>query len=128
MGGMPGAMGAPSPPQVTPPGGPSPMGGGPQEGLKAQARVKLSQAGKLLVDALAVLKGDLGSDEGKAIVDMLRIAAKVTPEIGEGMGQSELASMLAGAAPVRPGQAPPGMLGIPAPRPAVMAGPPMGRR
>lgn len=107
-----------------PPSGPSPISGQPQEGLRSSARSKLAQAVKLLMDALGVLKGDINSEEGKAIIKALGILAPVTPEVQEGVMQSEMASMLARAQAVRPGNAP-GMLGTAQPRPNVMAGPPM---
>jgi hypothetical protein len=115
---------------MTPPGGPSPASAPPQEGLRAQARVKLGEAAKLLIDALGLLK-EVGSDEGKAALTALKALGPVTPDVQEGLGRSELASLLAASAPVRPGMgkpmgAPPTMLGTPRPQPAVMAGPPLG--
>jgi hypothetical protein len=108
-----------------PPSGPSPISGQPQEGLRASARAKLATAVKGLMDALGVLKGDINSEEGKAIIKALSILAPVTPEVQEGVGQSEIMAMLNRSQAVRPGNAP-GMLGTPQPRPNVMAGPPMG--
>lgn len=113
-----GLSGAPS-------SGPAPISGQPQEGLRSSARAKLASAVKGLMDALGVLKGDINSDEGKAIIKALGILAPVTPEVQEGVSMSEIMAQLARAQAVRPGNAP-GMLGTPQPRPNVMAGPPMG--
>ena len=125
-------FGAPGPvtPAATPPGGPSPVSPGPQEGLRAQARVKLGQSIKGMIDALGMLKSDIGSEEGKAIIAALKILQPVVPEVAEGLGQSEMAAMMGQAAAVRPGLQggggpPPGMLGMGGPRPSVVSGPPM---
>ena len=95
----------------------------PQEGLRAQARVKMSQGVKFLIDALGMLK-EVGSEEGRALVSALKTLAPVVPDITEGVGQSEVAALLASAQAVRP-QAPggaPTMLGTPRPTPNVIAG------
>lgn len=110
---------------MSPPSGPSPISGQPQEGLRASARAKIGLAVKTIMDALGVLKGDINSDEGKALIKALGTLAPVTPDVQEGVSQSEIASMLARAQAVRPGNAP-GMLGTASPRPQIMAGPPMG--
>lgn len=79
------------------------------------------------------LKEKPASDEFKAVVDMLRIGAKVMPDTEEGLSRGEIQQMLSasGGAPGGPqqGGAPPGplgMVGAGRPRPNVMAGPPMG--
>jgi hypothetical protein len=87
--------------------------------------VKISQATKMLVDTLGSLKGDLNSEEGKAILGALKVLAPIVPDVSEGMGRTELMSMLSQAQGVKPGPgvAPQqGMLGIQAPRPTPMGG------
>ena len=106
---------------ASPPTGPSPAVAPPQEGLLAQRRVKVSEAVKLLVDALGMGK-EVSSDEGKAILAALKALGPVTPDVSEGLGRSELMSLLAQAQPVRPGQ-PPTMMGTPRPMPMPIAGP-----
>jgi len=110
--------GAPGP--ATPPLGPSAVAPHPQEGLRAQSRIKIGNAAKMLTDTLGTLKGDLNSEEGKAVLNALKALAPVVPEVAEGMGQTEIQSMLAQAQPVKPGpgQAPATMLGTPSPRPS----------
>jgi hypothetical protein len=89
--------------------------------LLARARVKWSQAGKDLIDGLAMVKPEqLGSDEVKAVIGALKMLAPVMPEVAEGLGHSEIQSMLAGAQGVKPGGPPPTMLGTPRPSPAMM--------
>ena len=81
----------------------------------------------MLTEALGVLK-EVKSEEGKAVVRALQTLGPVTPDVAEGIGQAEIASLIAGLQGVRPGMGggpPPTMLGTPTPRPAVMAGPPM---
>jgi hypothetical protein len=118
----------PTAPTVTPPAGPSAPGPAAQEGLRAQARVKLSQAVRLLSEALGVLK-EVGSDEGRAILSALKALSSVTPEVSQGLGESELAAMASGVQAARPAaaQPPQGALGALGARPAprVIAGPPM---
>lgn len=122
---MNGTMPAPS--AATPAVGPSALTPSAQPGIEAQALIKVRQAVMLLADAVGVLKTKLDGDLGKAILSSLKTLAPLTPGVEEGLGQSELASLLSGLQPVR--NAPPGatrgMLGVPAPRPMVMGGPPM---
>jgi hypothetical protein len=106
---MPGPAGG-----ATPPLGPSPAVPPAQEGLIAQARTKVGEASKLLVDALGMLKTGINSDEGKGILAALKILGPLTPEVSEGLGRSELQSLLASAGAVRQAP-PPGMLGTPRP-------------
>ena len=113
---------APPPaPVVTPPTGPSAASPPAQQGLKAQARVKLALAAKTLIDTLAGLK-EVGSEEAKACLAALKALAPVVPDVADGLSQSEAMAMQGGAQAVRP--AGPGtMLGTPSPRPQIMAGP-----
>lgn len=92
---------------VTPPSGPSPVQGGPQEGQRAQARVKLNQVARLLTEIVTTLSGAnaLGSDEGKATVKMLNLVAPVVPDVPEGISASEVASTLSGVSAARPAPA-----------------------
>ena|SRR5512147_2197587 len=108
---------------ATPPVGPSPAVAPPQEGLLAQRRVKISEAVKLLVDALGIGK-EVSSEEGKAILVALKALGPVTPDVSEGLGRSQLQSLLAQAQPVRPGPgAAPTMMGTPRPMPQIIGGP-----
>lgn len=96
---------------MTPPTGPSPLGQPPAEGLRAQAMAKVGSAVEDLVGALAVLRGDQGSEVGKAIAKALNILGQYAPEkIQEPRPQ-------AGPGPT--------MLGGPRPTPMTVAGPPL---
>lgn len=111
---LPGA--SPSP-MVTPPSGPSPIAPPAQPGLVAAARAKMQTGAQAFIEALAILK-DVSTDEGKAIVDVLRIIGKVIPDVAEGLPQTAMQGMsagmpAAGAAPRLPGMPP-------SPRPATM--------
>lgn len=113
---------------ATPAVGPSAITPGPQPGLEAQALIKVRQAVMLLADAVGVLKTKLDSDLGKAVLTSLKTLAPLTPGVQEGLGQSELASLISGLSPVRPapptGPAP-NFLGNRPPRPMGLGGPPM---
>lgn len=119
--------GGSQPGAATPATGPSALTPGPQPGLEAQALLKVRQAAMLLVDAAGTLKGRLSTDLGKALTKAISALAPHTPGIEEGLGQSELASMMQGQMPVRPappsGGTPP-WLGTPPPKPQRVAGPP----
>lgn len=123
---FPAQTGGPSP--TTPPTGPSAVTPGPQPGLEAQALIKVRQAAMLLAEAMGMLKSRVGTDLGKAVLGALKTLAPQTPGIEEGLGQSELASMIQGQMGVRPapptGGTPP-WLGTRPPKPTAMAGPPM---
>lgn len=106
---------------ATPPTGPSPLTAPAQEGVIAGARVKLGTVVKSLVDILGSLKGDMNGPEAKAVLAALRSLAPVTPEVSEGLSQSEAMAGMQRAQAITPGQR--GMLGIPGPRPQLMAGP-----
>src|SRR5262245_40963144 len=84
-----------APPMATPPA--RMMG----EGSKTQARVELSNAVRSLIKALGILR-DVQSDESKAILKALDNLAKVTPDVDEGVSQSEIKAMLAGAETAKP--------------------------
>jgi hypothetical protein len=111
-------------PVASPAAGPSAITPGPQAGLEAQAMIKVRQAVMLLADSIGMLKGKLQGDLGKGVLGALKILAPLTPGVEEGLGQSELSSMLAGLNPVR--QAPPNFLGMRPPTPNVTSGPPIG--
>lgn len=101
-----------------------------QSGLEAQAMVEVNQAVRMMIAALGKLKR-VDTDLGKGLVDSLRILSKVTPEVTESVGQSELASLLGNAQAVKPAgpqQSPgqrPTMLGTARPVPNIMGGSPM---
>lgn len=92
-----------------------------QGGLEAQAQIKVNLAVRSLIEALGIMKNVQG-DTGKAIVDALRGLSKVTPEISETIGQSEIMGMLGNAQAVQPAnpQARPTMLGGGRPTPMMM--------
>ena len=118
----------PTPNPSTPAVGPSPVAGGPQAGLEAQALIKVKQAAMLLADALSGLKGRLNSEEGKGVLAALKALSPLVPSVEEGLGQSELASLVSGLSPVRRApatQGQGGMLPNRPPSPMVMGGPPM---
>lgn len=102
-------------------------------GTKAQARVELANATRALIKALDILK-DVQSEESRAILKALDSLAKVTPDVDEGVSQSEVKAMMAGAETAKPGPGamPGGMmgggagmgLGPGAPRPFAAAGMP----
>lgn len=111
-------------PMIAPPTGTSPISPTGQPGVEAQAAIKVREAVMLLADAVATLKTNLDSDMGKAVLSALKNLAPVAPGVEEGLGQSEIASLISGLKPVRP--APPvGRLGIAQPRPQLQA-PPIG--
>ena len=115
-------------PAASPAAGPSAITPGAQPGIDAQAMIKVRQAVMLLADSVGVLKGNLNGELGKAVLGALRMLAPVTPGVEEGLGQSELASMMQGLQGVRRApQAQPNFLGNRPPSPMVMAGPPMGK-
>jgi hypothetical protein len=103
--------------------------------------VELSNATRSLIKALNIL-GNVQSDEAGAILKALDQLKRVTPDVDEGIGQSELKSLMSSAQSAVPGQGAaaggaPGMgpMGMmpPAPRPMAAAGmpfnpgaPPMG--
>lgn len=110
---------------VTPPTGPSPIKPPAQPGLNAAARAKMSLGAQSLIEALGILK-DVSTDEGKAIIDALRILGKVIPDAAEGLSQSAMMGMQGAAPPVQAAPKPGGMPGMPpAPRPAMMQSRPM---
>lgn len=106
------------------------MSVGSQPGLEAQAMLKVRQAAMLLAESVGLLKTKLGTDLGRAVMSALKTLAPHTPGVEEGLGQSELASMLQGVLPVRPGSpagvmgGKPSFLGTPAPRPLTLGGGP----
>lgn len=102
------------------------------EGVKAQARVELSNAVRSLIKALSVLR-EAGSEESQAIISALKSLSRVTPDVDEGVSQSEIKSLLAGADTAKPGPGVPSGAGpAPAgvgpmgPRPMAVAGMPFG--
>ena len=104
-------------PAASPAVGPSPITPPPQQGVEAQALIKVRQAVQLLADSVATLKTNLDSDLGKAVLGALKMLSPHTPGVQEGLGQSELASLAGGISPVRRA---PTMMGTPRPVPGPM--------
>lgn len=77
--------------------------------------VEVNQAVRMMIGALGKLKR-VDTDLGKGLVDALRILSKVTPEVTESVGQSELASLMSGAQAVKP----PGMQQPQGPAPTML--------
>ena len=116
-------------PVATPATGPSAITPGPQGGIEAQALIKVRQAAMLLAESVGILKSRLNSDVGKAVMSALKALAPHTPGIEEGLGQSELVSMMGNLQAVRsapPQGGTPSWLGTRGPKPVGMGGPPMG--
>lgn len=117
-------------PPMTPPAQATPPARLQGEGATAQSRVAVNNAARLLKQALGTV--ELNSDIGKAILTALKALAPVTPEVDDGVSQSEIRSLLASADTAKgPGGAPPapsggGGLGPMPPRPMAMAGMPFG--
>jgi hypothetical protein len=95
----------------------------PGAGTTAQARTEISNAAKALIRALAAL-GGVQSDEAQAVLGALNQLKKVVGEVDEGIGQSEIKSLLAGAEAARPGPGAMGPMSPAAPRPFAAAGMP----
>jgi hypothetical protein len=98
--------------------GPTPLTPGQPEGVRQIVRLKIAAAVRALTDALGAM-GEVSSDEGRAVLRALQTLAPVTPDVDEGVSQSELAAMIARAtAPPLPA---PGLLGMPGPTPRPVA-------
>lgn len=110
-------------PMIGQPTGPSPITPAGQPGVEAQASIKVREAVMLLADAVSALKTNLDSEMGKAVLSALKSLAPVAPGVEEGLGQSEIASLLSSLKPVRPAPPVSGRLGIPSPRPQLQAAP-----
>lgn len=118
--------GAPVTPTMTPPTGPSPIGPAAQAGVEAQAQVKITEAVRLLTEALGMMKNNIGTDLAQKTITAIKTLAPVIPEVAPGLGQSEMMAMMSGLQAARP--APPGPPGMGVgrrPTPSVVAGPPM---
>ena len=90
--------------------------------MKARRVVDLVR-GRQAIEALAILKDDVNSDEGKRMVQALKVLAPITPESSQ--GPDALKALIGGGQ--RPPMPPAGMLGTPPTRPMnVLSGPPMG--
>jgi hypothetical protein len=119
-------------PLLTPPPQATPPARLPGEGLKAQARVELSNATRALIKALSVLR-EVQSDEAQAALGALKLLAKVTPDVDDAVGASEVKSLMAGAETAKPGigaggagSGPSMPIGPMGPRPVAAAGLPFG--
>lgn len=121
VGGGPGGgpLGA-LPPSASPITAPAPAG------VKGSLLVGVkSLVGQLMALVGAMSAEDVGSDLGKDLLAMLRLAAKHIPTADEGLDKSHLMALLSGAPSVKPA---PTMLGTPPPRPGIVAGPRVGMR
>lgn len=101
MGAGPGAppMGAAPltpPPMATPPM--QTMGGG----MTAQVRVEINNVVKSLIRILGMLK-EVRSEESQAVMKALQALEKVTPDVDEGVSQSEIKALAASAQTAAPG-------------------------
>lgn len=86
----------------------------------------MSNAVRSLIKALSVLR-EVQSDEAQAIISALKSLSRVTPDVDEGVSQSEIKALLAGAETATPGPgarppAPGGPIGPMGPRPSPVAG------
>jgi hypothetical protein len=99
------------PPMATPPT--QTMGAG----MTAQVRVELSGVVKALIRILGMLK-EVSSPESRAVLEALKRLEKVTPDVDQGVSQSEVQALLASAQTAAPG---PGGA-----RPGATVGPPGG--
>src|SRR5262245_48501170 len=123
------------PPLLTPPGMATPPARLPGEGVKAQARVELNNMVRAGIRILKLLN-EVSSEEGKAVLTALKALAPVTPDVDDGVSQSEVKSLLASAETAMPGPgagaAPAGggmaraPLGPMGPRPQAIGGMPFG--
>lgn len=84
------------PPMATPPM--QTMGGG----MTAQVRVELAGVTKSLIRILGMLK-EVRSDEARAVLAALKQLEKVTPDVDEGVSQSEIRALMASAQTAAPG-------------------------
>jgi len=89
------------------------MGGG----MTAQVRVEINNVVKSLIRIMGMLK-EVRSDEARAVLQALKAMEKVTPDVDEGVSQSEVKALMASAQTAAPG---PGMG-----RPGASPGPPSG--
>jgi hypothetical protein len=77
------------------------MGGG----MTAQVRVEINNVVKSLIRIMGMLK-EVRSDEARAVLQALKAMEKVTPDVDEGVSQSEVKALMASAQTAAPG---PGM-------------------
>lgn len=82
------------------PSGPSPIVPPEQPAVEAQALIKVRQAVMLLADATSVLKTNLDSDVGKAVLAALKTLAPVAPGVEDSVARSEMQSLVANNKPV----------------------------
>jgi hypothetical protein len=71
-------------------------------GMTAQVRVELANITKSLIRVLGMLK-EVRSDEARAVLAALKQLEKVTPDVDDGVSQSEVRALLASAQTAAPG-------------------------
>lgn len=100
---MPGAAptGSPGGP-LTPPPMATPPTAVMGAGMTAQVRVELANITKSLIRVLGMLK-EVRSDEARAVLAALKQLEKVTPDVDDGVSQSEVRALLASAQTAAPG-------------------------
>jgi hypothetical protein len=108
----------------------TPPAGGGGAGDQTQARIKINAAVRDLIGALQALN-KVDTEEAGAILTALKALEKVTPEVEEGVSQSEVRSLLANTQTARPPAGPPGggpagPIGPRPPRPMAVGGPGFG--
>lgn len=85
---------------------PPPMATPPMQeigaGMTAQVRVELANITKSLIRVLGMLK-EVRSDEARAVLAALKQLEKVTPDVDDGVSQSEVRALLASAQTAAPG-------------------------
>lgn len=74
------------------------MGGG----MTAQVRVEINNVVKSLIRVLGMLK-EVRSEESRAVMKALQALEKVTPDVDEGVSQSEIKALMASAQTAAPG-------------------------
>jgi hypothetical protein len=74
-------------------------------GMTAQVRVEINNVVKSLIRIMGMLK-EVRSDEARAVLQALKAMEKVTPDVDEGVSQSEVKALMASAQTAAPG---PGM-------------------
>lgn len=74
------------------------MGGG----MTAQVRVEINNVVKSLIRIMGMLK-EVHSEEARAVMKALQAMEKVTPDVDEGVSQSEIKALMASAQTAAPG-------------------------
>jgi hypothetical protein len=96
----PPTAGAPGP--LTPPPMATPPTATMGAGMTAQVRVEINNVVKSLIRVLGMLK-EVRSDEARAVMAALKSLEKVTPDVDDGVSQSEVKALMASAQTAAPG-------------------------